>query len=115
MIGHKELYDLLKTLTIQIDSYHTKNIPVAYDHFDSNKNIELPFVVYREQAPSTFRADDLTFHQFFNYEIELVTEKKEIALEREIEGLLTTNKIPYSKSDEVWDNDEKIYHNFYEI
>ena len=115
MIEHKVLYDLLKTLTIQIDPYHTRNIPVAYDHFDSNKNIELPFVVYREQQLSTFRADGITYHQFFNYEIELVTEKKEIELERQIEGLLTNNKIPYNKSDEVWDNDEKIYHNFYEV
>lgn len=105
MIGHKELYDLLKTL----------EIPVAYDHFDSDKNIKLPFLVYREQIPYTFKADDITYHQFFNYEIELATEKKDIELERRIEGLLTTNKISYDKSDEVWDNDEKIYHIFYEI
>lgn len=105
MIGHKELFDLLKTL----------EIPVAYDHFNSDKNIKLPFLVYREQIPYTFRADDTTYHQFFNYEIELATEIKDIALERKIEGLLTTNKIPYDKSDEVWDNDEKIYHIFYEI
>lgn len=105
MIEHKDLYDLLKTL----------NIPVAYDHFDSNKQISIPFLVYREIAPDTFRADGITYHQFFNYEIELVTEKKEIALERQIEGLLTQNKISFDKNDEVWDNDEKIYHNFYEI
>ncbi|MBQ4030109.1 MAG: hypothetical protein II625_00010 [Bacilli bacterium] len=105
MIEHKDLYDLLKTL----------DIPVAYDHFDSNKQISIPFLVYREIAPDTFRADGITYHQFFNYEIELVTEKKEIALERQIEGLLTQNKISFDKNDEVWDNDEKIYHNFYEI
>lgn len=105
MIEHKDLYDLLKTL----------NIPVAYDHFDSNKQISIPFLVYREIAPDTFRADGITYHQFFNYEIELVTEKKEVALERQIEGLLTQNKISFDKNDEVWDNDEKIYHNFYEI
>ena len=105
MIGHKNLYDLLKTL----------GIPVAYDHFDSNKEISIPFMVYRETSPSTFRADDITYHQAFNYEIELVTEKKEIALERQLEGLLTTNKIPYEKNDEVWDDEEKIYHNYYEI
>lgn len=105
MIGHKQLFDLLKTL----------DIPVAYDHFDSNKQISIPFIVYRELALDTFRADDITYHQFFNYEIELITEKKEIALERQLEGLLTTNKIPYEKNDEVWDNEEKIYHNYYEI
>lgn len=105
MIEHKNLYDLLLTL----------EIPVAYDHFETNKNVSIPFLVYRETSPSTFRADDTTYHQFFNYELELVTEKKDVALERQIEGLLTQNKIPYSKEDEVWDNDERIYHNFYEI
>lgn len=105
MIGHKELYDLLVTM----------GIPVAYDHFDSNKNVTIPFIVYREQQLSTFRADDITYHQFFNFEIELITEKKEIAIERQLEQLLTNNKIPYEKNDEVWDNDEKIYHNYYEI
>lgn len=105
MVEHKQIYDLLRTL----------NIPVAYDHFDSDKEVSIPFIVYRETSPNTFRADDIAYHQFFNFTIELVTEKKEIAIERQIEGLLTNNKIPYSKIDEVWDNDEKIYHNFYEI
>ena len=74
MIEHKDLFTLLKTL----------NIPVAYDHFDSNKEVSIPFIVYRELELSTFRADDITYHQFYNYEIELVTEKKEVALERQI-------------------------------
>lgn len=105
MIDHKTLYQTLQSL----------NIPVAYDHFDSNKQVSIPFLVYREQQLSTFRADDITYHQFNNFEIELITEKKEIALEKQLEELLTTNKIPYEKNDEVWDNDEKIYHNYYEI
>lgn len=102
---HKTIYDLLKTL----------NIPVAYDHFDSDKNITPPFVVYRETAPETFKAEDITYYRPYEYEIELVTRIKNPTLEENIEDLLTTNKIPYNKSDEVWDEEEKIYHNFYEI
>lgn len=102
---HKEIYRLLKTL----------KIPVAYDHFDSNKKIMPPFAVYRENTPDTFKADSKTYYRPFEYEIELATEKKDIALEKTIEELLNNNNIPYDKSDEVWDNDEKIYHNFYEI
>ena len=102
---HKELYDLLKTL----------GIPVAYDHFDSNKNVNPPFVVYREIAPDTFKAEDITYYRPYDYEIELVTSVKNPTLEETIENLFTTNKIPYNKEDEVWDDDEKIYHNFYEI
>lgn len=99
------LYQLLGTL----------NIPVAYDHFDSDKKISVPFIVYRAVSPDVFNADGITYYRPYNYEIELVTEKKDVTLEASIENLLTTNKIPYEVGDEVWDNDEKIYHNFFEI
>lgn len=102
---HKEIFDLLKTL----------NIPVAYDHFDSNKKIVPPFIVYREISPNTFKANNIIYYRPYNFEIELVTEKKEVDIEEAIEELLTENNIPYDIDSEVWDEDERIYHNFYEI
>jgi len=102
---HKDIYDLLKTL----------DIPVAYDHFDSNKNVSPPFIAYREISPDTFKADGITYYRPYEFEIELVTEKKDVALEKTIEELLTNNNIPYDVESEVWDEDERIYHNFYEI
>lgn len=102
---HKTIYDLLKTL----------NIPVAYDHFVSNKDIPIPFVVYRETDTDTFKADGISYFRPYNFEIELITEKKEIELQKNLEDLLTNNNIPYDIADEIWDEDEKIYHNFYEI
>lgn len=102
---HKDIYDLLKTL----------EIPVAYDHFDSNKKITPPFIAYREISSDTFKADGITYYRPYEFEIELVTDKKDVALEKTIEDLLTTNKIPYDVETEVWDEDERIYHNFYEI
>lgn len=102
---HKEVYDMLKTL----------NIPVAYDHLDSNKQINPPFIVYRELAPDTFKADGITYYRPYEFEIELVTEKKDVLLEGQVETLLTENNIPYDMDNELWDDDEKIYHNFYEI
>ena len=102
---HSYIFNLLKTL----------NIPVAYDHFDSNKNVNPPFIAYRETSEDNFKADGITFYRPYSYEIELVTIKKDIALQREIEDLLTANNIPFDTSGEVWDNEEKIYHNYYEI
>lgn len=102
---HKQLFDLLKTL----------NIPVAYDHFDSNKQINPPFIVYREISPDTFKADGITYYRPYEFEIELVTDKKDVSLQGQVETLLTNNKIPYDIDNEIWDEDEKIYHNFYEI
>lgn len=102
---HKQIYDLLKTL----------NIPVAYDHFVSNKEVSIPFVVYREIDTDTFKADGITYFRPYNFQIELITETKNIALQQSLEELLTTNNIQYDIGDEVWDDDEKIYHNYYEI
>lgn len=96
-------------------SLQTLDIPVAYDHFDSNKSVTPPFIVYRAVSPNTFKADGITYYRPYEYEIELVTEYKDVTLEQTIENLLTTNKIPYDVESEVWDEDERIYHNFYEI
>ena len=102
---YKQIYDLLLTL----------NIPVAYDHFDSNKKVVPPFIAYREQAKDTFKADCKTYYRGYEFEIELVTTKKDPILEGRIEDLLTNNNIPYDVASEIWDEEEKIYHNFYEI
>lgn len=104
-MSYQDLFLLLKSL----------NVPVAYNHFNSNKDINPPFIVYRMASPQTFKADSVTYYRPNNFEIELVTEKKDIELEQSIEDLLTNNKIPYDIIDEVWDEDERIYHNFYEI
>lgn len=102
---HKDLFNLLKTL----------NIPVAYDHFDSDKQVVPPFIGYREISPDTFKADNKTFYRTDEFEVELVTRTKDVALEEEIEGLFDSNNIPYDKEDTIWDNDEKIYHIIYII
>ena len=102
---HKDLFKLLKEL----------NIPVAYDHFENNKDLEPPFLAYREQVSDNFRADNIVYSAFLNYQLELVVSKKDVDLENKISNLLTENEIPYEKLDEVWDSNERIYHIFYEI
>lgn len=102
---HAEIYNILRTL----------EIPVAYDHFSTNKEVSPPFIVYRETAPETFKADGVTYYRPYNFEIELITEKKDPELEQRIGTLLTENKIPYDIDDELWDDEERIFHNYYEI
>jgi len=104
-MDHKEMFKLLKQLCI----------PVAYDHFSDNKVTKPPFMAYREQPQSNFRADNIIYSVFPNYEIELVTSKKDVELEKRLSSLLTEHNISYEKTNEIWDNQEKIYHIFYEI
>ena len=102
---HKNLFNLLKSV----------NIPVAYDHFDDNKNLVPPFMAYREQSANIFKADNKNYFLEKHFEIELVTNKKDIELEELIEELFNKNNILFEKNDEIWDKEEKIYHIFYEI
>lgn len=102
---HQELYNLLNTL----------GIPVAYNTFVSNKEVAIPFLIYRETSVDTFKADSTTYYRPRNFELELVTEKKEVELQDRLEELLIENNIPFDTTDEVWDEEERIYHNFYEI
>lgn len=102
---HKQIYELLVTL----------NLPVAYDHFESNKDISLPFIVYRQINSENLKADGITYYKPNEFEIELVTSKKDLATQTLIEDLLTDNNIPYDTDGEIWDSEEQIYHNFYEI
>lgn len=102
---HQIIYEMLQTM----------QIPVAYDHFDSDKNIRPPFIVYRETDIDTFKADNYSCFRDYNFEIELVTEIKSPSLQDQLETLLTNNKIPFDLRMELWDKDEKIYHNIYDI
>lgn len=102
---YQELFNLLSEI----------GIPVAYDHFDSNKDIIPPFLVYRDIASETFKADQEVYYRPYEFEIELVTKKKDVELQSKLEELLTKNKIPYDILDDYWDKEERIYHNYYEI
>lgn len=100
---HKELYDLLNTL----------GIPCAYNHFEGK--VDPPFVAYTSISPEVFNADDYNYSMDSNYQVELITEKKDLTLEGRIEALFNGNHIPFEKMDDVWDDSERIYIITYEI
>lgn len=83
------------------------NIPVAYDHFINDDTIP-PFILYRNDDTDTFKADDKTYHKDNNYIIDLVTDKKDVALEEQLETLLDNNNLPYDKFED-YINNEKIF------
>ena len=104
-MSYKELFDLLSTL----------KIPVAYNHFEESQNVMPPFLIYRERDFNTLYADDINYFDIENFELELVTIKKDIQLENKISNLLKENNIAYAKEPSIWDSEEKIYHTIYDI
>lgn len=94
------LYLILKTI----------GIPVAYDHFINTnlENIAPPFIIYRNDDASHFKADDKVFFMNKEYIVELVTDKKDIILEQALESVLNANFLPFDKT-EVFIETEDIY------
>lgn len=102
-MNEKELYQLLSTL----------GYPVAYDHFVSPVTSR-PFILYRNASVESFKADDTTYYKPPKYEINLITDTKDIIVENRLETLLVDNHLPFDKYEDFI-KDEKIYQITYEI
>lgn len=99
----QEIFDLLNTL----------NFPVAYDHF-TQKDVSIPFILYKTDTVNTFKADDKVYRKINSYEVDLITEIKDIKIENKLETLFDEHNIPYEKYEEYIDS-EKIYQIYYTI
>lgn len=97
----------LKTILEQL------GIPVAYDHFNTETNP--PFLAFRRYSQSNFGADDIVYEKINNYYVYLVTEYKDIALEEQLETVLTNAQIFYNVESEDYIDSEKCYQVVYSI
>lgn len=99
----QQLKELLSTL----------NIPVAYDHFNTATNP--PFIAFRRYSSENFGADDKVYEKINNYYVYLVTDYKDINMEKALEDLLDENDIFYDVESEDYVDDEKCYQIIYSI
>ncbi|SOC12813.1 hypothetical protein SAMN05880501_10756 [Ureibacillus xyleni] len=90
----------------------TLNIPVTYSHFNDPQTP--PFICYLVTGSDNFNADNTTYQEFTNVDIELYTKKKDITLENQLKQLLKDNELPFDYSS-VFINEEKIYKITYEV
>lgn len=97
-----ELYNLLKST----------GLPVAYNHF--KKPPCLPYIVYLFTFSNNFGADNKVYQKINNYQVELYSDKKDLASEKLIEDLLDENEIFYDKI-ETYVESEEFYQVIYEI
>lgn len=102
-----ELYTILKAT----------GFPVAYSHFTSNNNTPLPkppYITYLSAYSSNLKADNKVYKKIDNYQIEIYTATKDLAVEKKLEDLLDANEIAYD-STEVWIDSEKLFQKIYEV
>ena len=89
-------------------------LPYAYHHFAEGESPQPPFLLFLSPGEETFSADNVAYYSFKQLDIELYTDKKNPALEEEIEAVLTQHEIYFTKS-EAWIESERLYEVLYEM
>ena len=91
--------------------------PVAYSHFTATTNNSLPnppYICYLNAYSSNLKADNKVYQKIDNLQIELYTNKKDLAAEKKLEDILDNNDISY-ESTETWIDSEKLFQKIYEV
>ena len=83
-------------------------IPYAYDHFAEGESPEPPFICYLLPQSNNFSADGKAYLKVTEVDIELYTDRKDIAQEQAVEAVLDDNGIFYNK-EETWIESERLY------
>lgn len=102
-----ELYNLLKST----------NLPVYYHHFTVKPNQPAPnppYIIYLFTYSNNFGADNRVYQKVDNYQVELYSDKKDLASEKLIEDLFDENDIYYEKT-ETYIEAEGLHQVLYEI
>ena len=86
----------------------------AYHHFAEGESPNPPFLIFLSPGENVFSADNVRYHSFKQLDIELYTDRKNPALEEEIEAALISHELYFSKS-ETWIESEKMYEVLYEM
>jgi hypothetical protein len=92
-------------------------LPVAYSHFTESENEPLPappFITYLVVYSSNFSADNKTYKEIQNVQIELYTDRKDLEKEALLQAVLNENEIPYATTESFIES-ELLYQKIYEV
>ena len=87
-------------------------LPVARGSF--KKAQAPPYIVYIFSHSSNFTADSRVYLKRDHYQVELYTEKKDVALEENLEGIFDAHGLVYDKT-ETYLESEQLIEVLYEI
>lgn len=87
--------------------------PVAYGYHSTTQ--ELPYFCIIGAGQGQFEADNTYYTKKNNWQIEYYFIDKDPQFEEEIEMLLLSNKIKYTKSEDVYIESEDVFVIYYDI
>lgn len=70
-------------------------LPLSYYDFD--EEVEMPYLVYLFSYSNDFMADNHNYKSIDNFQVELYTDKKDLANEKKVEDKLKELRLPYMK------------------
>ena len=97
-----ELYKALKLIGLPITYHHFTDPPLP------------PYLVYLYSYSGDLIADNTNYVDIENFQIELYTDKKDLASEKMVQDKLKELELPYEKT-EYWIESEKLYQVIYEV
>lgn len=91
-------------------------IPCAYSHFRDDEVPESPpYLVYIGSGQDNFEADNTFYYSQNRYQIEYYFVEKDESKEAKIEKLLLDNGLLYSKSEDVYIEDQGVFVIYYNV
>lgn len=89
-------------------------LPFAYDHFAEGESPQPPFICYLLPGSDNFAADGSVYFKRSEVRLELYTDKKDPALEQQVEDVLDEYHIFYNKT-ETYIPSERLYEVLYQF
>lgn len=92
-------------------------LPVAYSHFVDSENNPLPeppFICYLCTSSANILADNIVHKKIDNVQVELYTNKKDLAAENLVEAALNEAELPWA-STEIFIDSEQLFQKIYEV
>ena len=89
------------------------HLPCAYSHF--KKKQEPPYIVYIGSGQDIFDADNTHYYRNNTYQVEYYFTTKNESNEAAIENALLENGYNYTKSEDVYIEDEGVFVIYYYI
>lgn len=104
-------YTEVKTMLESIKTQY--GVPYTYYSFPEKEAPELPYITFYYPSSRNIASDDEVYQQVEELTIELYTENKDFALEKNVESVLKANKIVWDKSED-YINSEHMFMITYE-
>lgn len=107
-MANKTLFEILET----------SGLPCAYSHFMGDAEevpFSPPYIVYIGAGQNDMAADNTYIWAKNRYQIEYYFTKKDESKEAEIENLLLSNGYNYTKSEDVFIENENVFVIYYNV